>query len=171
MKTYLLISCFLVCHASPGMATPLREKKSPPFSLSYDGAGLTQITLKDGKLHFVWHTLRPWTDGQKARLRQSVGTYVRHKIVARLTEEEKDQFRAWISRHKTFDFPRTFPERIKGSKTKGSGSVCSLTLSQGKKSHRIEWNGDLLTPKSLITAVDDLVRLAKAVKDRATTTP
>jgi hypothetical protein len=68
MKTYLLISCFLVCHASAAMATPLREKKVPSFSLSYDGAGLTRITLKDGKLHYVWHTLRPRTDGQEIRL-------------------------------------------------------------------------------------------------------
>jgi hypothetical protein len=72
-------------------------EKPAPFSLSYVHAGLSEITVKDGKLHYIWHTERQSGDGKAALDRSGLENYDRHQVDVWLTDKELEQFRAWQS--------------------------------------------------------------------------
>ena len=57
---------YLFTWALAGLIPAARAEKPGPFSVSYTHAGLTEITVKDGKLHYIWHTDRKWDDGKAA---------------------------------------------------------------------------------------------------------
>jgi hypothetical protein len=61
MRTSALVCLTLSIVLAGGASTPPRagaEGKPTTFSLSYAYAGLTEITVTEGKLRYVWHTPR-----------------------------------------------------------------------------------------------------------------
>src|SRR5262249_23549716 len=79
MRPFSLLSCFLAwgCITFPSLARS--EEKPTPCSLRYTHAGLTEITIKDGKLRYVWHTVRH-QDGDLSPQPGTFDAYDRHQI-------------------------------------------------------------------------------------------
>ena len=151
----------------PRQAPPLpragAEEKPAPISLSYAYAGLTEITVTDGKLHYVWHTPRRHDD--EARPLQSSPTeYDRHQIDVRLTDKELGKFRDWVTRHKVFEFAKDYPS-ASGGRSRGAAYRSCLSVVQGDKKQAVTWVGDSKTPKVLDTAISELTSLADAIEN------
>jgi hypothetical protein len=164
MRPSSLVLCLLV--SSLAGLTPLAraEDKPAPFSIDYGHAGLTAITVKDGKLHYLWHTRRQWDDDKKGLPdRQSLDSYDRHQIDVWLTDKELGQFRAWVARHKVFEFDKDYPS-ASGGKSYGAVFESGLTVVQGDKKHGIGWVGDSKTPEALGVAVKELIELAAEIE-------
>jgi hypothetical protein len=146
--------CFLtLCAGAPER----RAEDKAAFSISYAHAGLDELTVQDGKLHYVWHTLRkkdkPSPDAQ------SFDSYDRYQVDIRLTEKEIGQFQDWIGKHKVFDFKKEYPS-VSDGKSYGSAFGSGLTIVKGERKHGIGWVGDSKIPKQLAEAVNELVRFA-----------
>jgi hypothetical protein len=138
------------------------EDQPAPLSLSYAHAGLTDITVKEGKLHYVWHTPRARDDGKPLE-QGSLENYDRHQIDVWLTDKELGQFRDWVSRHKVFDFEKDYPS-APGGGGRGAAFQSGLTVSRGEKKHSVSWTGDSKIPESLGKAIAELSVLADAVQ-------
>jgi hypothetical protein len=138
----------------------LAEEKAA-FSISYTDAGLVELNVKNGQLHYVWHSLRkkdkPLPD------KQSLDSYDRHQVDIRLTDKENERFQEWIETHKLFDLEKEYPS-ASGGKSYGSAFASALTLVKGKQKHGIAWVGDSKTPKELNDAVNELIRLADEIE-------
>jgi hypothetical protein len=138
------------------------EETPAPFSLSYTHAGLTAITVKDGKLRYVWHTLRQ-RDG-KVPLRQSnLDEYDRHQVDVWLTDKELQRFRDWVAGHKVFGFDKEYPSSS-DRRSRGAAFQSGLTVCQGDKKKTVSWVGDSKTPKELDTAIHKLSSLAAEIE-------
>jgi hypothetical protein len=148
-----------------GLIPVARAADAPALlSLSYTHARLTEITVKDGKLHYVWHTERRWGDDKKGKAdQQSFVNYDRHQVDVWLTDKELEQFRTWITRHKPFEFDKNYPSPP-GSGSYGGAFQSGLTVAQGDKKHSIGWAGDSKIPKALGEAVSELIKLADGIQ-------
>src|SRR5262245_39455679 len=93
------------------------EEKPASFSLSYVYAGLTQITVMDGKLRYVWHT--PRRHDEAGPVQSSPTEYDRHQIDVRLTDQELGKFRDWVAGHKVFGFGKDYPSSS-GGRSRGA---------------------------------------------------
>lgn len=162
MRRISLVPCLFVW----GLAetTPLSgaEGKPAPFSLSYAHAGLIEITVKDDKLRYVWHTLRR-RDDERAPRRGTLDEYDRHQIDVWLTSKEAKRFRDWVVRHKLFGFDKDYPSSS-GGRSRGAAFQSGLTIIQGNKKQTVSWVGDSKTPKELDTAINELTALASEIE-------
>jgi hypothetical protein len=138
------------------------EEKPASFSLSYVYAGLTEITLTDGKLRYVWHT--PRQQDEKSPLQSSPTEYDRHQIDVRLTEKELGSFRDWVARNKVFGFAKDYPSSSGGS-SRGSAYQSGLSVLQGDRKQAVTWVGDSKIPKELGTAINELTSLADKIEN------
>src|SRR5262249_50880292 len=132
------------------------EEKPAPFSLSYASAGLTEITVTDGKLRYVWHT--PRRQEEAGPLPRSPTEYDRHQIDVRLTDKELGQFRDWVARHKVFGLAKDYPSS--SGRSRGAAYRSGLSVVQGDKKQAATWVGDSKIPKELGTAIHELTSLA-----------
>jgi hypothetical protein len=121
---------------------------------------LTQITVKDGKLRYVWHTLR--RREERAPRRGTLDEYDRHQSDVWLTGKEAGRFRDWVARHKVFGFDKDYPSSS-GGRSRGAAFQSGLTVHQGDKKHTVSWVGDSKTPKELNTAINELTTLADEI--------
>ncbi len=137
-------------------------EKPVPFSIEYAYAGLTEITVKDGKLHYVWHTPRQWDD-PKPPDRASLENYDRHQIDVWLTDKEAGRFRDWIARHKVFEFDKAYPSPPDGN-SRGAAFQSGLTVVQADKKHGLSWAGDSKIPKALAAAENHLTALCDEIQ-------
>jgi hypothetical protein len=137
------------------------EKKPAPISLSYTHAGLTAITVKDGKLRYVWHTLRQ-REG-KVSTPSNLDEYDRHQVDVWLTDKELQRFRDWVAQHKVFGFDKDYPSSS-DRRSYGAAFHSGLTVSQGDKKHTVSWVGDSKTPRELDTAIHKLNSLAAKIE-------
>jgi hypothetical protein len=158
MKTLPYLACFLAFGLS---ASLVRAEKRAAFSISYSHAGLDELTVAKGKLHYVWHTLRKKDEPLPEK--QSLESYDRHQVDIRLTEKEAVLFQDWIDQHKLFDLKKSYPSTSDGQ-SYGAAFESGLTISQGDRKHGISWVGDSKTPKELDEAVNDLIRLADEIE-------
>jgi hypothetical protein len=139
------------------------DEKVARFELSYDGAGLTKVSIKDGKLHYLWHTRRK--DGITRDLGALI-SYDRHEVDIWLSEAELTQFEDWASRHKIFGFDSNYPSAsTPGTVNRGDGFEHVLKIIQADKKHSVIWTGASTLPPTLQTAAADLMSLAKKIKD------
>src|SRR6516164_4763177 len=76
MRRTLFVPCLLAWGLAGSIPLSGAKEKPGPLSLAYTHAGLTEITVKDGKLHYVWHTLRQ-RDGKATAVRGSLKEYDR----------------------------------------------------------------------------------------------
>jgi hypothetical protein len=114
MRLTLLIPCLFAVALAGSLPRAGAEEKPAPVCLSYDHAGLTEITVKDGKLRYVWYTVRKWDDGQEVALRGSLESYDRHQVDVWLTDKELRRFQRWIARLKVFGFDKDYPSSSAG---------------------------------------------------------
>jgi hypothetical protein len=164
-------TCAFVCLAAgivlAGGASALpragAEEKPAPFSLSYAYAGLTEITVKDGKLRYVWHTPRR-QDNETGPLQSSPTEYDRHQIDVRLTDKELGRFRDWVARHKVFGFAKDYPSSS-GGRLRGAAYRSGLSVVQGDMKQAVTWVGDSKIPKELDTAINELTSLADKIEN------
>jgi hypothetical protein len=158
MKPLPYLACFLAFVLS---ASLVRAEEKAAFSISYSHAGLDELTVEKGKLHYIWHTLRkqdkPLPDAQ------SIDSYDRHQIDIRLTEKETARFKDWIDEHKLFDLKKSYPSASDG-KSYGAAFETGLTISKSDRKQGISWVGDSKTPKELGEAVNELIRLADEIE-------
>jgi hypothetical protein len=158
MKPLPYLACFLALALS---APNSRAEEKAAFSISYSYAGLDELTVENGKLHYVWHTLRkqdkPLPDTQ------SLDSYDRHRVDIRLTEKESARFQDWIHEYNLFDLKKSYPSASDG-KSYGAAFESGLTISKGDRKHGISWVGDSKTPKELNEAVNELIRLADEIE-------
>jgi hypothetical protein len=136
------------------MAPAAAELTPPPFTLSYSDAGLTEILIKDAKLHYVWHTDRHFEDSKLVAL-GSLENYDRHQIDVWLTDTELQRFRNWVAQHQVFKFEKEYPSPSGGS-SRGAAFRSALTVSDGNHTHSVFWVGDSKVPIGLGTATDAL---------------
>jgi hypothetical protein len=161
MRLIALAACVLV-GGHVGFLPVVRAEDQPtPLSLSYTHAGLTEITIKDGKLRYVWHTPRQRDDGKPLE-QGNLDNYDRHQIDVWLTDKELGQFRDWVGRHKVFDFEKDYPS-ASGGRGRGAAFQSGLSVA-GEKKHSVSWTGDSKVPKSLGEAIAELSVLADAVQ-------
>jgi HEAT repeat protein len=140
------------------------EEDAPAFSLSYNSAGLAEVSVKGGKLRYIWHTLRHWDEGEAKNL-GSLENYDRHEIDVWLTDIELGRFRDWIGRHKVFEFDQDYPSSLPpGLISRASAYESRLTVARGDKKHRVSWVGDSKIPKGLATAKNELLALAGEIQ-------
>jgi len=165
MRTCAFV-CLAVGMVLAGEASTLpragAEEKPTPLSLSYAYAGLTEITVTDGKLRYVWHTPR-LRDDEAGPLQSSPTEYDRHQIDVRLTDKELGKFRDWVARHKVFEFATDYPS-ASGGRSRGAAYQSGLSVVQGDKKQAVTWVGDSKTPKELDTAMSELTSLADAIE-------
>jgi len=160
MRRTLLIPCLLALGLTGIPPHAGADEKPASLSLSYAHAGLTEITVKGGKLHYIWHTERQWDDEKAGKSDLSgLAGYDRHQVDVWLTDKELEQFRAWVARHKPFEFDKDYPSPP-GSTSRGGAFQSGLTVVQGDKKHGIGWAGDSKIPKALGVAVAELIELA-----------
>jgi hypothetical protein len=138
------------------------EEKPVPFSLSYASAGLTEITVTDGKLRYVWHTPRRQEEAEP--LRSCPTEYDRHQIDVRLTENELGKFRDWVARHRVFGFAKDYPSSS-GGRSRGAAYRSCLSVVQGDRKQAVTWMGDSKIPKELDTAIHELTSLADKIEN------
>jgi hypothetical protein len=164
MRPASLALC-LVAGSLAGFTLLVRaEDKPAPFLIDYTHAGLTDITVKDGKLHYVWHTQRLWDDDKAGKPdQQSLANYDRHQVNVWLTDKELGQFRNWVARHKVSEFDKDYPS-ASGGKSYGAAFQSGLTVVQGDNKHGIAWVGDSKTPEALGVAVKELLELAGEIE-------
>src|SRR5262249_55943495 len=146
---------------APSPVTRAGEKPTP-LSLSYIHAGLTEITLKNSKLHYVWHTARHQDDGKLAQ-RGGLDNYDRHQIDVWLTDKEMERFRDWVARPKVFDLGKDYPS-ASGGRARGASYQSALSVVRGEKKHHVSWVGDSKVPKKLAGAIGELCALADTVQ-------
>jgi hypothetical protein len=164
MRPSSLIPCLFAWGIAGFVLVARAEEKPAPFSLSYTHAGLTEITVKDGKLRYVWHTERKWDDGNMGKADMSgYANYDRHQVDVWLTDKERERFRTWAARHKPFEFDKDYPSASDG-KSRGAAFQSGLTVVQGDKKHSTSWAGDSKTPKTLGVAVGALIELADQIQ-------
>jgi hypothetical protein len=156
-----LVSGIILAVAASSPACASAEERPAPLSLSYTYAGLTEITVADGKLHYVWHTLR-WHDetGPGPLSLQSLEGYDRHQIDVWLTDNELAKFSAWVARHKVFEFARHFPPTAGESSHRAYRS--SLNVVQGDEKQSLAW--EQKTPKEVDTAISELISIAEGIE-------
>jgi hypothetical protein len=162
MRLTLLVPLLLAGSLAGFLARAGAEEKPALLSLSYAHAGLTEITVKDGKLHYVWHTLRQ-RDGEPALRRGNLDEYDRHQSDIWLTDKEVGKFRDWVARHKVFGFDKDYPSSS-GGRSRGAAFQSGLTVVQGDKKQTVSWVGDSKTPKELDTAINELSSLADEIE-------
>ena len=165
MRTCALVSLAVGIVLTGGASTlPCAgaEGKPASFSLSYVYAGLTELTITDGKLRYVWHTPRRQDD--EVGPLQSCPEYDRHQIDVRLTDKELGKFRDWVARHKVFGFAGDYPSSS-GGRSRAAVYRSGLSVVQGDKKQGVTWVGDSKTPKELHTAVSELTSLADAIEN------
>jgi hypothetical protein len=162
MRRTLLVPCLLAWGLAGTAPLTGAEGKPAPFSLAYAHAGLTEITVKDGKLRYVWHTLRR-RDGEVTPRRGNLDEYDRHQIDAWLTDKEAKRFRDWVARHKVFGFDKDYPSSS-GGRARGAAFQSGLTIIQEDKKHTVSWVGDSKTPRELDTAINELTALASEIE-------
>jgi hypothetical protein len=139
------------------------EEKPAPLSLSYSSEGLTEITVTDGKLRYVWHTPRR-QDDQAGPLQSSATEYDRHQIDVRLTDKELGKLRDWVARHKVFGLAQDYPSASGGS-ARGAAYRSCLSVTQGDRKQAVTWVGDSKIPKELDAAISELTSLADAIEN------
>jgi hypothetical protein len=163
MKTSFLVPCLFVCASISTADLAHAQEKPPPFSVSYDHARLTTITVNDGRLRYVWQTQRQLDEGESPLLPASLASYDRHEINVWLTKKEMARFREWVVRHKVFDFKKAYPTRP-GAPTYGAAFQSGLTVVLGDRKHAVGWDGDSQTPETLAKAIQELTALAEEVQ-------
>jgi hypothetical protein len=139
------------------------EEKPASFSLSYAYAGLTEITVTDGKLRYVWHTPRR-QDDEAGPLQSCPTEYDRHQIDVRLTDKELGTFREWVARHEVFGLAKDYPSSS-GGRARGAAYRSGLSVVQGDKKQAVTWVGDSKIPKDLDTAISELTSLADKIEN------
>jgi hypothetical protein len=139
------------------------QQANESFSIQYNHAGLRKIAIKDGQLHHVWHSLRQFGEGEPVVMRQNLSSYDRYEAHIWLTHQELKRFQDWIAEHKVFQFKPVYkpPTELR---TYGVAFKTSISVTQGDKSHSIEWTGDSKIPDRLEKAVDQLVKLCEEVQ-------
>jgi hypothetical protein len=166
MRTCVFV-CLAVGIVLAGEASTLpcaaAEEKPTPISLSYASASLTEITVTDGKLRYVWHTPRK-RDDETGPAESCPTEYDRHQIDVRLTDKELGKFREWVARHKVFEFAKDYPSSS-GGRSRGAAYQSGLTVVQGDKKQTVTWVGDSKTPKELDTAIGELISFADALEN------
>jgi hypothetical protein len=160
MKSSSLAACVLACGLAVFAISA--EAKPTSFAISYTYAGLTELTVKDSKLHYVWHTARRLNENNPLAL-DSLEGYDRHQIDVWLTDKEAKTFQDWVARHKPFDFAKDYPSASDGTE-RGASYRAALSISQGDKKQDTVWVGDSKTPKELQTAVGELTALAQKIQ-------
>jgi hypothetical protein len=159
----LLIPCLLAGSLAGSLPRASAEEKPAPVSLSYAHAGLTEITVESGKLHYVWHTLRQ-RDGEATLRRGNLDEYDRHQIDVWLTDNEVGKFREWVARNKVSGFEKDYPSSSGGG-SRGAAFQSGLTVIQGDKKQTVSWVGGSKTPRELDTAIDELTSLADEIEN------
>jgi hypothetical protein len=161
MRSSFLVLCLVVCNLAGVIPVARAEDKPAPLSVSYTHARLTDITVKDGKLHYVWHTERQWDDAKPPR--SNFENYDRHQVDIWLTDKELDRVQTWAARHKLFEFDKDYPSPP-GSNSRGGAYQSGLTIVLGDKKHGIGWAGDSKTPEALGVAVSEFIQLADEIQ-------
>jgi hypothetical protein len=134
-------------------------------AVNYDHAGLTQVRIENGRLHYVRHTQRKFGSGELAPMRQNMTNYDRHEVVIWLTGAEVASVVKWMETRKVFDLPGTYP--AKADKTYGSAFETSLSVTLEDRKHSINWNGDCAVTEELRAAEKELVQICEGIrKDR-----
>lgn len=139
------------------------QEESKPFSIQYNHAGLRKIEVKDGQLHYVWHSLRHFGEGEPMVMRQDLSSYDRYEAHIWLTQQELKRFQDWIAEHKVFQFKSVYkpPTELR---TYGVAFKTFISVTQADKTHSIEWTGDSNIPDRLKKAVDQLIMLCEEVQ-------
>lgn len=159
MKKILMTIAIVTCLFSAEHAIAVAA------AVNYDHAGLTQIRIESGRLHYVWHTQRKFAPGEPAPMRQNMTNYDRHEVTIWLTGDELASVTKWMETHKVFDLPATYP--AKAEKTYGSAFENSLSVTLEDRKHSISWNGDSTIPDDLRGAEKELIQICERIrKDR-----
>jgi hypothetical protein len=130
--------------------------------VDYDAAGLTQIKIENGRLHYVWHTPRHYGEGKRVVAQQDMTAYDRHEAHIWLTEEETEAVAEWIEEHNVLDMQEEYPTRQPGSY--GSAFEMTLEASREDRMHSIRWTADSKITEELRTAVAELEELCKTIR-------
>jgi len=134
-------------------------------AIDYDHAGLTQIRIEGGRLHYVWHTERKFGRGELAPSRQDMSHYDRHEVVIWLTGDEAASVVKWMETHKVFDLPAKYP--AKAEKSYGAAFQTTLSMTLEDRKHSTGWNGDSVLTGELRAAEKELIQLCEGIrKDR-----
>ena len=159
MKKILTAVALVICLFSAEHAIAVA------VAVNYDHAGLTQIRIESGRLHFVWHTQRKFAPGEPAPMRQDMTNYDRHEVTIWLTGDEVASVAKWMETRKVFDLPATYP--AKAEKTYGSAFETSLNVTLEDRKNSIRWNGDSTLTEGLRSAEKELMQICEGIrKDR-----
>lgn len=135
------------------------------ITINYDHAGLSEIRVEAGRLHYVWHTQRKFGQGELAAAWQDMTNYDRHEVDIWLTGDELASLVKWMDTHKVLELPANYPSRA--NKTYGSAFQTTLSVTLEDRKHSMEWNGDSVLTEDIQVAERELLDLCgKLQKDR-----
>lgn len=150
--------------ASIGGSAALSEP-APSVAVHYDYAGLTQIKIERGQLHYVWHAERHYGKDRLAPARADMSAFDRYEAHIWLTDEEIASVRKWIDDHKVLGMPATYEDRGP-QETYGSAFNSVLSVALGERKHSIGWTGDSRIPEKLEIAVSKLEAIGDQIRDK-----
>jgi len=161
MKTKIILLALV--SATFGFSAP--SVQGAALAVNYDHAGLTQIRIERGQLHYIWHTQRHFGTNELAPSRQDMTNYDRHEVHIWLTGDEIVSISKWMEGNKVFDLPSTYPS--KAEQTYGSAFQTTLSLTLEDRKHNIGWTGDSTITEALRGAEKALIELCEGIrKDR-----
>ncbi|OGP89904.1 MAG: hypothetical protein A2031_06710 [Deltaproteobacteria bacterium RBG_19FT_COMBO_43_11] len=130
------------------------------FSIHYNHAGLRTIEVKEGQLHYVWHSSRIFGEGEPQVMRQDMKTYDRYEAHIWLTQQDLVVFQNWIAEYNVFKINTAYPS-ASGNKSFAAAFTTSLSVAQEGKAHSVSWAGDSVIPVGLKKAVEKLTRICE----------
>jgi hypothetical protein len=131
-------------------------------AVDYDHAGLIQIQIKSGRMHYVWHTARKFAPGETAPIRQDMSHYDRHEVSIWLTGEEVDAVAKWMDTHAVLALPTDYP--AKKERTRGAAYRSSLSVTLEDRERNIAWHGDSLPSEELRAAEKALIQICDGIR-------
>ncbi|MDD2688901.1 MAG: hypothetical protein PHT41_01940 [Candidatus Omnitrophica bacterium] len=136
----------------------LPTSRGKDIDIEYNGAGLTEIKIKDNNLDYIWYTLKDETRPSP----QSLEAYNRYEKHIKLTPEQLSQFSKWIEEHKIIEMKNTIVKRE--TNTYASAFVYHLKVAYNEKQQNFTWDSDDEVSPEFLKAKDTLLKICEYIR-------
>jgi hypothetical protein len=142
-------------HAALTTTPPAEAKRT----VEVEFAGwLTSVSLKDGTLTYVWHTVKP---GMERAMNPA--NYDRHEFSKRLSDAELARFSEWIDTRRVFSLPTKFEKEESTGYAVQAGARFFVSRGENRYEKKLDGRGEI--PKEFSDATAALVKLCESIRD------
>jgi len=152
--------------AQPLGAESTASGVSEDFSITYNHAGLTVITIRGGKLKYVWHTERRVGAGELAREPQDLRSYDRHEVEIWLMLDELLALQYWVQQANLGQYLPSYNPPPEEGLSYGEAFRTTLEATVDGATQTVEWTGASDVPQSLQETAGQLIKLCQAIEQQ-----